>query len=160
MKTWMTLTCLISISAFAQLGSGTNTNSNTNPGGAGTVLTPTDTVYQPAGGSGTGATVSRDITPAVPNNNPAGLRTGTGTDLTPTQGQQSGFGTGFGTDPSGTVSSPLPGGNRQAEEVDYSTLPSSSGPTPTNSGSGSGTGSGTGTGPSFMNSTDPTNTAE
>lgn len=150
MKTLLALACCISWSAYAQLGAGIN--NNTAPGGAGTVLTPTSSVNQPAGGSGPAATTSQDITPAdTRTNDPAGLRTSTGTDLTPTQGQQ----TGTGIQPSGTISSPLTGGNIQAEEIDYSTLPSSSGSqNPPTSGSGSGTGSGS------FNSTDPTNTAE
>ena len=150
MKTILALACCIPFAAYAQLGSGVS--NNTAPAGAGTVLIPTSSVNQPAGGSAPAATTSRDITPAnTRSNDPAGMRTSTGTDLTPTQGQQ----TGIGTQPTGTVSSPLPGGNIQAEEIDYSTLPSSSGSqNPPTSGSGSGTGS------RYLNSTDPTNTAE
>jgi hypothetical protein len=84
----------------AQLGSGISTGAN------------------PAG-------ISQERNRPLNGQDPAGLETGTGTDLTPTQGPEL---------PSGSVSSPLPRNDKiifpepekQPEELDYSTLPNTS----------------------------------
>jgi hypothetical protein len=123
---FLTLFTFITWAQFGQAQFGSGATINTAPVGSGSVLTPTSSVNQPSGGSGQ-ATTSDDVTPPLTGTDPAGLNTATGTDLTPTQGQQSQL-------PSGSVTSPLPGREsiifpeteRQAEELDFSTLPSES----------------------------------